>query len=125
MRKSDFLIIIIILILSISLILFNSYKTKIYNDNEKYAYIQVKGELIKKIKITDEEQIVNVKTEYGINVIKIHDNGVEIIDADCPDKVCIKTGFIDKFGSSIVCLPNKLIVEIRGDIKEEIDELSN
>jgi len=125
MKKSDIIIIGLVLLISLGFILFNNYKSSIFKDDEKNAIIQIEGEIYKTIPLTDEEQTVEVTTDLGTNLIKIHDNGVEIIDADCPDKVCVDTGFIDKHGASIVCLPNKLIVEIKGEKKVEIDELSN
>ena len=36
-------------------------------------------------------------------------------DADCPDKVCVKTGKIKKPGQTIVCLPHRTVIEITGD----------
>ncbi|MFR4337598.1 MAG: NusG domain II-containing protein [Lachnospira pectinoschiza] len=35
-------------------------------------------------------------------------------DADCPDKLCVKTGMISKTGETIVCLPHRVVVEIIG-----------
>ena len=37
---------------------------------------------------------------------------IRIIESDCPDKICVKTDFIDSKSEKIVCLPKKLIVEI-------------
>lgn len=125
MKKNDIIIIGLVLIVALGFILFNNYRSSLFKDQQKTAVIQVEGEIYKTIPITKEEQIITIDTDLGTNVIKIHDDGIEIIDADCPDKVCVDTGFIDKHGSSIVCLPNKLIVEIKGEKKVEIDELSN
>ena len=36
-------------------------------------------------------------------------------DADCPDKVCVKTGKIKNPGQTIVCLPHRTVIEITGD----------
>ena len=33
--------------------------------------------------------------------------------ADCPDKICVKTGKIKNKGEQIVCLPNKLVVKVK------------
>ena len=35
-------------------------------------------------------------------------------DADCPDKLCEKTGKISKNGETIVRLPHRVVVEIQG-----------
>ncbi|MGO0916151.1 NusG domain II-containing protein, partial [Clostridioides difficile] len=44
---------------------------------------------------------------------KIHDKGVEIVDASCPDKVCVHTGFINKPSQSIVCIPNRVSIKAK------------
>ena len=35
--------------------------------------------------------------------------------ADCPDQICVKHAEISKSGSSIVCLPNKVVITVHGD----------
>ena len=37
-----------------------------------------------------------------------------LVDADCPDKLCVHQGKIDKTGEVITCLPNKLTVTVIG-----------
>ena len=42
--------------------------------------------------------------------------------ANCPDKVCIHTGFINKPGQSIVCLPHKINIKIVSDKEDKSDK---
>ena len=42
----------------------------------------------------------------------MHDNCVEMKEADCPDKYCVKQGKITRTRQNIVCLPHKVVVEI-------------
>ncbi len=44
-------------------------------------------------------------------------------DADCPDKICIQTGEIHQVGRNIVCLPNKVHVEIVGSSEDGVDAI--
>jgi len=39
--------------------------------------------------------------------------GIEIIEAQCPDQICVRTGFIRKAGQSIVCVPNEVMVALQ------------
>jgi len=48
------------------------------------------------------------------------DKGARILDSDCPAKICVHTGWIRMPGETIVCLPNKILLEIQGT-KEEYD----
>jgi len=45
-------------------------------------------------------------------------------EADCPDQVCVNTRPADREGQSIVCLPNRVVVEVRGSKKDFIDGVS-
>ena len=46
------------------------------------------------------------------NVCEIQDGKAHMLSASCPDQICVKTKAIRTVGSSIICLPNKVIVEI-------------
>lgn len=78
---------------------------------------------------TDKESIVRITvdgTVYGeypldknaeisigdTNVCVIEEGSVYMKSADCPDQICVKTKAIRTSASSIVCLPNKVVVEI-------------
>lgn len=52
--------------------------------------------------------------EGGYNNVVIKDGAVYLENADCPDKLCVKTGRISKTGETIVCLPHRVVVEITG-----------
>ena len=46
------------------------------------------------------------------NTVKIENGRVFMKSADCKNQICVKTGKISKSGETIICLPNKVIVEI-------------
>ena len=54
----------------------------------------------------------NETVDTGTNTVVIKDGLVYMSDATCKNQVCVNTGKISKKGESIVCLPNKVIVEI-------------
>ena len=56
------------------------------------------------------DQTVNINES---NQIRIQDRTVRMIEADCPDQICVQTGSISKEHEMIVCMPHKVIVEIR------------
>ncbi|MBQ2732986.1 MAG: NusG domain II-containing protein [Clostridia bacterium] len=61
---------------------------------------------------------LSVDGEYplngGTNILVIENGEAYLRYADCPDKVCVNTGKIRYEGQTIVCLPNKLSVTVRG-----------
>lgn len=60
-----------------------------------------------------EEQRISIDTEKGHNLIVIAEGNVYMEEADCPDGYCISQGKISKVGETLVCLPHRLVVEIR------------
>ena len=125
MTKGDKYLIIIIIIISLISIIYVERDATSYNS--KYISIQVNGKEYKKITFNPKMvgKTIPIKTKYGYNLIEIGDEKVRVIEADCPDKLDVKQGYISKPGETIVCLPNRLIVEIKGENGEnEIDYLS-
>lgn len=49
------------------------------------------------------------------NIIEVRPGEIGIIEASCPDGLCIHTGFIHSAGIPITCLPNRLVIKITGD----------
>ena len=49
-----------------------------------------------------------------------HNKEVWMEEADCPDKLCVLQGKISRSGQTIICLPNKTMVTIKGG-KSEYD----
>lgn len=118
--------ILIIFIVVISILSLSYVKRLAFNYNEKYISIQVNGEEIKKI-IFDTNligQTIPVETQYGYNLIQIGEGRVRVIEADCPDQLDVKQGYISEIGEVIVCLPNRLVIEIKGMGEGDVDYIS-
>ncbi len=59
----------------------------------------------------------------GFNLVEVQGLKVRVSDADCPDRVCVKRGWLTSPGDQAVCLPHRLVVRIEGD-GDELDGLS-
>lgn len=123
MKKGDYILILLILILIFVSLGFVA-KNEVGLEN-KTIEISINNKVYKTIKLNQNyESKIEIKNEYGYNLIYIHDGGVQILDADCNDKIGIKMGFIDKKGQVLACLPHKLIIKILGT-QQEVDDVSN
>ena len=125
LTKGDKLLVVFVVILSF--ISIGYINRNAFSDARKYVSIQVNGQEIKRI-IFDKKIIGNtfpIKTEYGYNLVEIDDEKVRVIEADCPDKIDVKQGYISRIGETIVCLPNKLVIEIKGLEDTGIDIISH
>ena len=47
------------------------------------------------------------------NMLQIVNGEASVIEADCPDKICVQHNPISNDGESIICLPHKFSVHIR------------
>ncbi len=90
-----------------------------------YAEVKVKGEVFGTYVLTGHEgrQEITVETDLGKNIIEIVDEKIGMYEADCPDHVCYIPEFVSKPGETIVCLPNRVVIEIKGEEpkKDEAD----
>ncbi len=62
----------------------------------------------------DENRTVRIKGQGGYNLLVIEGGEAWLLEADCPNLLCVKTGKIRYAGQSIVCLPHKVAVRIVG-----------
>ncbi len=77
------------------------------------AVVTVDGRLAATIPLSTEATI-SIGTGQGfLNVVEVSGGRVRVADADCPDRLCVRQGWIDRDGESIVCLPHKLVVTVR------------
>lgn len=58
------------------------------------------------------------------NTLQILNHKANMIQADCPDQLCVHQKAIGKQGETIVCLPNRVVAEIKGGSTSELDSVS-
>ncbi|MDD3244152.1 MAG: NusG domain II-containing protein [Eubacteriales bacterium] len=46
--------------------------------------------------------------------VEVKDGRARVCASDCPDQVCVRTGWISRPGQTAVCLPNRLVVRVSG-----------
>ena len=61
----------------------------------------------------------------GSNILEIKNGRADMIEADCPDQLCVHQRAISASNENIICLPNKVIVEIRSKTDSKIDMMTN
>lgn len=60
-----------------------------------------------------EERILTIG-EDAYNVLKISGGTVAVVEANCGDHTCVRTGAISREGECIICLPHRLVVRVEG-----------
>lgn len=114
-KPFDLVIITALFLFSLSLIILS---IKIGGDKHFFLYVDDK-----RIELKGKEGIIDLK-DYGKNIIlEVGDGKARFLESDCNDKICIKTGYIQKCGEVAVCLPNRVAIEIKC-IENEFDAIS-
>lgn len=119
MKKGDIYIIVAALV--IAAFVFAGYRLYSSGDGSKTAVIIHDGKIVRTIDLASAKtaQEIEVKGEF-ISIIQIADGRIRFETTDCPNKDCVKTGWISEKGQLAVCLPNKVIIKIEGS-GEQID----
>ncbi len=90
------------------------------------ADIYQNGELVKSLPLendTENYTITIYTADGGSNVIEVRGREIGIISADCPDKLCVRQGFRHDSLLPIICLPHRLVIQIRA-AKEDLDAIA-
>ena len=80
-----------------------------------YVRISQDGEVVHKFPLDEDRTVPYDTAAGGHNVVVISDGWVEVTEANCPDQICVHhVPLSDTGGTPIVCLPNRLVVEVVG-----------
>ena len=88
---------------------------QIFSDGRLYAEYSL-DTLEKDVKL-------DVTNRFGNLSVKISKDEVFVVDADCPDGLCIDCS-IEKNGHSIVCVPNKVLICIVSEKSAQVDSVA-
>ncbi len=78
----------------------------------KTVVVSVENKVVYTAPLTKDET-KTIETPLGKNIIEVKNKKCSCTFSNCRDEICIAKGKIDKKGQSIVCLPHKMIVEIK------------
>ena len=80
------------------------------------ARVLVDGEELRTIDLmSTATETFTVEGEGGHrNVVDVEKGRIRVSEANCPDQVCVRQGWISDNATPIVCLPHGLVIEIVG-----------
>ncbi len=83
------------------------------------AVITVNGEEYRRVLLDGNEQVIEIRTEFGHNTLKAYDRGIRMTYSDAPKSIALDMGFISRPYQQIVCVPTRVQVEVRPPTNEE------
>ena len=74
--------------------------------------VTVDGKLFAEYSLS-ENRTVEIKNGEGFNILVIENGRAYVHEASCPDGICSSHRPISYSGQSIICLPNKVVIEVK------------
>ena len=124
-RRAAFLTVLLFLLLAASAgcLLYS----KLMAPKALRAHIYLQGELLTTVDlstVTDSYTFTVETPTGGSNVIGVRSGAIAVVDADCPDRLCVLTGYTDSTLLPIICLPHGLIIRLESDTDAAPDIIS-
>ena len=115
-HRNDAILIAVLLILGGALALFMWFTRQ----SGGYVSVQVDGETLMELPLSKDVWIVLGEGEHT-NTLVIENGAAQVVEASCPDQVCVRQGAVRYEGESIVCLPHKLVITVKGGQANDVD----
>lgn len=98
--------------------------TELLKKEGSFAVVTVNGAETARYSLEENSEIRLESENGGYNILVIKNGKADIIEASCPDHVCVDQRAVSKTGEAITCLPNKTVITIDGEEEAEIDFVS-
>ena len=108
-KKKDLILAAVIIVIAIVMYIIMN---QMQSDNGEIVKITVDGNVYGTYSLTKNQEI-EIKTDKGKNIVWIHDNCVEMKEADCPDKYCVKQGKITKTDKILYVFHTRLLWKLQ------------
>ena len=104
---------IVLAVIALSVFLISRSVAGAGGDSRLEASISVNGKEVRVVALAGETRKLAIDGYQGKSYVEISGGRVRMEDSACPDKLCVKSGWISRPGESIVCLPNRVVIEVR------------
>ena len=115
-HRNDILLVTALLLLGGALALF----LRLTRQAGGTVSVRIDGKTVMELPLSEDIRIVLGEGEHT-NTLVIEGGKARIVEASCPDKICVGQGTVQYAGESIVCLPHKLVVTIQGGAANGLD----
>lgn len=119
MKKNDWKLVILVGIIVAAIFVIRFF---VGNEDAGYVTVRIDGEIVETYTLSEDKM---VKLNGGTNTMKIERGKVKMTEADCPDQLCVHQKEISKNNESIICLPNKIVVQVVNQDESKLDAVTN
>lgn len=112
MKKKDIIIITLALLAALALYLVSQVSL---GAQASVVVVTVDGEEVLRRPLAMEDRYEIAQDDGSLNIIRVQDGAVWMEEANCRDGLCIRQGRMKNGAKTIVCLPHKVVVQLKGD----------
>lgn len=114
MKKGDSVMLAIFVMLLASALFAYAYLRVAPAKEGRIVTVSMNGQIIETLRLDEiEEPFRRVyKSAAGFNTVYVDKEGAAVVEADCQDQHCVRTGRISTLGVSSICLPHRFILRI-------------
>lgn len=102
-RTGDVVIVLIVLFVGFSPILFRA------KNRVDFFRIKLKSKVVSEIS-ADSDTLLIIDAPLGPVKIMVQSGSARVVESSCPHKICVHSGWINKPGQAVACVPNGLII---------------
>jgi hypothetical protein len=131
MKKGDKILIGVLALIAAVLFVY-VYFGQAFGEKGPYALISVNSRVYHTIDLGKAKDESVTYTDAGVTyTVEIKDHQICMQHIDCPDQICVHTGYTDNKFIPIICLPNKVMIVIsdtptgENNTDGEVDNIAN
>ncbi len=113
----------IIMLAVFVLVVVFAFVFKNISDENLIAEIYFDGEIIDTVNLAEKEEKVITTGVNGKTVIRADKGRIYFLSSCCEDKICVESGMLEKNGDFASCLPEKVVVKIKGEKDSNVDAI--
>jgi hypothetical protein len=119
LKKKDWILIVVILCVAGLAVL---VRTFVGAAGANRVIVKREGEIEGIYSLSEDRE---VEINGGTNLLQIKNGEASMVQADCPDQLCVHQKPVSLNHESIICLPNKVVVEVESGANREFDAVTN
>lgn len=119
LTKYDLILIVFLIVLTLA-----SFSLWFGGKPGRRAVILVDGKMIREFPLDGKEEVLEIQGVRGLSCVEIRQGRLRMKDSACPNKTCVKMGWIAQDGQMICCIPNRVVIKILGEREDGIDALA-
>lgn len=118
LKVGDFIILLCVALLAAGALLLGAQSRAAGGD--AVAEVWQNGKLVRIVRINELTAPVEFTLDGDYHNTAVAERGrIRFTEADCPDRVCVHTGWITHAGQTIACVPNRALIKIVGAQSDE------